>query len=82
MADGGSHFNCVEVQEFCESIGMKLHIVAAYSSWLNGLLEGSNGILLNALKRLCTPVPVWQGPDSVWRLREGSVMQKAGNDNG
>jgi len=55
MADGGAHFNCDEVRNYCESIGTKLHIVAAYSPWLNGLLEGSNGILLNALKRLCAP---------------------------
>ena len=32
-----------------------MHVVAAYSPWLNGLLEGSNGILVNALKRLCAP---------------------------
>jgi hypothetical protein len=55
MADGGKHFNCVEVKNYCESIGCKLHVVAAYSPWINGLLEGSNGILLNALKRLCAP---------------------------
>ena len=55
MADGGSHFDCEEVRNFCDTVGTKLHIVAAYSPWLNGLLEGSNGILLNALKRLCAP---------------------------
>jgi len=55
MVDGGTHFNCDEVREYCDSIGTKLHVVAAYSPWLNGLLEGSNGILLNALKRLCSP---------------------------
>jgi len=55
MVDGGSHFNCNEVREFCDSIGSKLHVVAAYAPWLNGLLEGYNGILLNALKRLCAP---------------------------
>jgi len=55
MADGGKHFNCTEVKDYCESIGCKLHVVAAYSPWINGLLEGSNGILLNALKRLCAP---------------------------
>jgi hypothetical protein len=55
MADGGSHFDCGEVRDYCNTVGTKLHIVAAYSPWLNGLLEGSNGILLNALKRLCTP---------------------------
>jgi hypothetical protein len=55
MVDGGTHFNCDEVREYCDSVGTKLHIVAAYSPWLNRLLEGSNGILLNALKRLCYP---------------------------
>jgi len=55
MVDGGSHFDCIEVRNYCESIGSKLHVVAAYAPWLNGLLEGSNGILLNALKRLCAP---------------------------
>jgi hypothetical protein len=55
MADGGRHFDCAEVKDYCESIGCKLHIVAAYSPWINGLLEGSNGILLNALKWLCAP---------------------------
>src|SRR6202050_5506066 len=53
MGDGVSHFNCTEVRDYCESIGSKLHVVAAYAPWLNGFLEGSNGILLNALKRLC-----------------------------
>jgi len=55
MVDGGSHFDCNEVREYCSSIGTKLHIIAAYSPWINGLLEGSNKILLNALKRLCAP---------------------------
>jgi len=55
MVDGGSHFDCNEVRDYCKTIGTKLHVVAAYSPWLNGLLEGSNGILLNALKRLCAP---------------------------
>ena len=55
MADGSSHFNCKEVKTYCDEIGMNLHITAAYSLWINGLLEGSNGILLNALKWLCTP---------------------------
>ena len=55
MADGGKHFDCAEVKDYCKTIGCKLHIVAAYSPWINGLLEGSNGILLNALKRLCAP---------------------------
>ena len=55
MVDGGSHFDCVKVHDYYESIGSKLHVVAAYAPWLNGLLEGSNRILLNALKQLCAP---------------------------
>ena len=55
MSDGGSHFDCGEVHSFCESVGTKHHVVAAYAPWLNGLLERSNGILLNTLKHLCAP---------------------------
>ena len=55
MADGGPHFNCDEVHNFCRDIGMHLHIAAAYSPWINGLLEQNNSILLNALKQLCRP---------------------------
>lgn len=50
MADGGPHFDCEAVQEFCDEIGTTLLIVAARAPWLNGLLEGSNKILLNVLK--------------------------------
>ena len=50
LSDGGSHFDCIEVRSFCEGIGTKHHIVAAYAPWLNGLLEQSNSILLNTLK--------------------------------
>jgi hypothetical protein len=55
LSDGGTHFDCAEVRSFCESIGTKHHVVTAYAPWLNGLLERSNGILLNTLKRLCAP---------------------------
>jgi len=34
IVDGGSHFDCNEVREYCDSIGTKLHVVAAYSPWL------------------------------------------------
>jgi transposase InsO family protein len=55
MVDGGSHFNNAEVREFCAERGIKLHTVAAYSAWINGLVEGTNKILLGVLKRLCAP---------------------------
>ena len=55
MVDGGSHFNNNEVKEFCKERGIKLHIVAKYSPWVNGLVEGTNKILLGILKRLCAP---------------------------
>ena len=55
MADGGSHFNNQVVRDFCDSRGIKLHIVAKYSAWVNGLVEGTNKILLGILKRMCAP---------------------------
>jgi hypothetical protein len=55
MSDGGSHFNCTEVREFCDKWGTKTHVVAAYSPWVNGLVEGTNKLLLYVLARLCAP---------------------------
>jgi hypothetical protein len=55
MVDGGSHFNCQEVRDFCESRGIKLVVVAKYAPWVNGLVEGTNKILLHILARLCVP---------------------------
>ena len=55
MTDGGPHFNCDEVHTFCNEIRTHLYITAAYSQWINRLLEQSNGILLDALKQLCAP---------------------------
>lgn len=55
MSDGGRHFNNDAVKTYCESRKCKLHIVAAYSPWINGLVEGTNKLLLHILKRLCAP---------------------------
>ena len=49
MADGGKHF------KNCKCWGMKLHTVAAYSPWVNGLVKGTNKLLLYVLARLCAP---------------------------
>jgi hypothetical protein len=35
--------------------GSRYQQVAAYSPWVNGLLEGQNGKLLSRLKRMCAP---------------------------
>jgi len=32
MVDGGSHFDCNEVRDYCDSIGTKLHVIAAYAA--------------------------------------------------
>jgi hypothetical protein len=53
--DGSPHFNCKEVERFCEKWGIKLHIVPKYSLWVNGLVEGTHKILLHILARLCAP---------------------------
>jgi transposase InsO family protein len=55
MTDGGSHFDCKEVKVFCESKGIKTVVTSAYSPWVNGLVEGTNKLLLHILKRLCAP---------------------------
>ena len=55
MSDGGSHFKNAEVREFCAKWKCAQHIVSAYSPWINGLVEGTNKILLHVLKRLCAP---------------------------
>jgi hypothetical protein len=55
MSDGGKHFKNNEVQQCCEKWGGRHHVVAAYSPWINGLVEGTNKILLYVLARLCAP---------------------------
>ena len=55
MADGGPEFDNNELREECIKRGTKLEICPAYSPWVNGLLEGTNAILLNRLKRMCAP---------------------------
>ena len=55
MSDGGTHFDSNVVRAFCKSWVCKPHVVSAYSPWINGLVEGTNKILLHVLKRLCTP---------------------------
>ena len=55
MTDGGPEFDNEELREECNKWGTKLQICPAYLPWVNGLLEGTNGILLNQLKRMCAP---------------------------
>jgi hypothetical protein len=55
MTDGGSHFDNGDVWAWCAAHGAKHHIVAAYSPWINGLVENANMKLLGRLKRLCSP---------------------------
>ena len=55
MTNGGSHFKNAEVRDFCALWKCVQHVVSAYSPWINGLVEGTNKILLHVLKRLCAP---------------------------
>ena len=55
MSDGRKHFKNNEVRQCCEKWGGRHHVVAAYSPWINGLVEGTNKILLYVLARLCAP---------------------------
>jgi hypothetical protein len=55
ISDGGRHFNNTIMKDFCTKWSCNTHVVAAYSPWINGLVEGTNKILLHVLKRLCAP---------------------------
>jgi len=55
MSDGGKHFDNTMVKEFCAKWSCTHHVVAAYSPWINGLVEGTNKLLLHVLKWLCAP---------------------------
>ena len=55
MTDGGPEFDNEELRTECGERGTKLQIRPAYSPWVNRLLEGTNSILLNRLKRMCAP---------------------------
>jgi len=55
MTDGGSHFNCKAVRDFCEAENIELTITSPYSPWINGLIENGNGNLLSILRKLCAP---------------------------
>ncbi|KAK0207422.1 hypothetical protein IW262DRAFT_1282115 [Armillaria fumosa] len=54
MSDGRPPFDNEEVHRICIDFGCKTHVVATYSPWVNGLVEGSNKILLVILAQLCT----------------------------
>ena len=47
MVDGGSHFNNGEVLDFCELNRVKHIITAANAPWFNGLIKGTNKLLLS-----------------------------------
>ncbi|KAJ7832994.1 hypothetical protein B0H13DRAFT_2370659 [Mycena leptocephala] len=49
------HFHNAEVRRLCRTFGAKPHVVAKYSPWVNGLVEGNNRILQAILKTLCAP---------------------------
>ena len=55
MTDGGRHFDNSDVQDLCKSWNVATHVVSAYSPWVNGLVEGTNKLLLHVLKILCAP---------------------------
>ena len=55
MTDGGRHFDCEQVKTYCAKWSCNHHVIAAYSPWINGLVEGTNKLLLHVLKCLCAP---------------------------
>jgi hypothetical protein len=55
MTDGGPHFDCGPVRDFCAKEGIELKIISPYSPWIAGLVENGNGNLLSILRKLCAP---------------------------
>ena len=55
MTDGGPHFNCGPVRDYCEKEGIELNIISPYSPWIAGLIKNGNSNLLSILRKLCAP---------------------------
>ena len=55
MSDGGKHFNCDVVNNYCAEQDIQHITTAKYAPWVNGLVESTNNLLLSRLKRLCAP---------------------------
>ena len=77
MSDGGKHFKNNEVRQCCEKWGSRHQVVAAYSPWVNGLVEGTNKILLYILARLCAPEV---GEDG-WQVMNWTELPKSWPDH-
>jgi hypothetical protein len=77
MSDGGRHFKNNDVQEMCNGWGTKHHVVSAYSPWVNGLVEGTNKLLLYVLARLCAPDV---GEDG-WKATEWGTLPRTWPDH-
>ena len=77
MMDGGSHFNNNEIKKLCADWGSTLRITPAYSPWVNGLVEGTNRLLLYILARLCAPEI---GEDG-WRNADWKALPTAWPDH-
>lgn len=70
MMEGGTHFNNGDVQAWCEANRMSHQVVAAYTPWVNRLVENANGKLLGQLKRLCSPE---LGEDEYQEVQPGDI---------
>jgi hypothetical protein len=49
MCDNGLEFDNWQLCKLCEEFSVELHFVAAYSPWVNGLVEGTNAKILGRL---------------------------------
>lgn len=55
MTDGGSHFDCDVVRDYCEANNISLTIISAYSPHIAGLIKNGNANFLAVLRKLCAP---------------------------
>ncbi|SPO32317.1 uncharacterized protein UTRI_02874 [Ustilago trichophora] len=74
ISDGGSHFDCAEVYDFLADNNVGHHITPAYAPWVNGLVERNNGIIIQALRRVCASVTSASTSDFPWNDHLSTVL--------
>ncbi|SPO32318.1 uncharacterized protein UTRI_02875 [Ustilago trichophora] len=74
ISDGGSHFDCAEVYDFLADNDVGHHITPAYAPWVNGLVERNNGIIIQALQRVCASATSASSTDFPWYDHLSTVL--------
>jgi transposase InsO family protein len=76
IIDLGSNFNNHQLREYCENSGIDIRYVSVAHPWVNGQVERTNGMVLDALKKRLHNAANTKGgkwikelPNALWGLR-------------